>query len=167
MKIVMESCSTLIMCECIKLPTPLLHLWIIICSTPKNLTPTLVSDFKSAILRSGWWLCWLILHCKHWHPIWVPVPISSALLPIQQVDDSPKPWDSVPAWETQKKLLTSGFGWAQLDPCGHLGSEAEEDLSFLSVNPIFQKSNKSLFLKNPPSLLSLWNSDTVVFFILY
>ena len=45
--------------------------------------------------------------CSTSHP-------APCLWPRKAAEDGPKPWDPAPSGETQKKLLASGFGSAQL-----------------------------------------------------
>ena len=50
--------------------------------------------------------------------------LAPCLWPGKAVEDSPKPRDPVPAWETRKRFLALVLDWRSTGRCDHLGSES-------------------------------------------
>ena len=87
----------------------------------------------------------LALHARD--PIWAPVLIPAAPLPMQlpacglgKQSRTAHLWEPAPAWETRKRLLASDRH--SIDRCAHLGSKSSDgrssSLSLLSVYTPFQ-----------------------------
>nr|XP_051678522.1 diphthine--ammonia ligase isoform X8 [Oryctolagus cuniculus] len=103
------------------------------------------------------------------HPIRAPVRLPADLflilfpanVPGKAVLGGLSTWAPASPWETRKKLLTLGFGMAQLQPCNHLEKEEVEGVSVGAILSDYQRVRVENVCKrlNLQPLAYLWQRN--------